>query len=162
MVSARALLIPAFILLSSCAAAPNEFEFPSWGDTGYDGFVESIDIVAGSAAVNCGFFDLVNLEGDASNRDDGLDCALRSYRSGLPFKYGTVRLPEDSYAWEILVRSPEGENWLIVYDIMIDGTEPQIWFKKCEAVMFRKRLSSYEGKNCTKYDGSEDPTWNAT
>ncbi len=153
--------IVTLILLAGCSSTPEAFDFPDWGNVGYEGFADSIDVVAGSDAVNCGFFDLLTEEG-RRDRAHGVRCAKHAYADGIPFKFGTVRLPLDSYAYEVLLRSPSGENWRIVYDIMIDSTAPQIWFQKCESVEFERRPHHYRVHDCTPYDGSEDPNWSGS
>ncbi len=156
------LAVPLFLLFAGCATAPDPGQYQNWQNVGYDGFAESIDIVAGSNARDCGFYNLMNKDARKAARQVGLGCAEQAFSEGVAFKFGTVRLPIDSYAYEVLIRSPDGENWLIVYDIIVDGTDPQIWFKKCESIAFPRRNGFYEGKDCIEYDGSNDPVWNGT
>jgi|GEM_PF-6201599 len=100
-------------------------------------------VYGGAGAKNCGFFNLVLDEDRAKAESGGIKCARQAYDGGTPFKFGTVRLPTDSYDYEVLVRSSTGDNWLIVYDIMVDGTDPQTWFKKFESIKFRGRSLGY-------------------
>ncbi len=157
----RVSVIVSLSVLVGCTSTPETFDFPAWENVGYEGFVESIDVVAGASARNCGFFNLLTGEGRAE-RIRGLKCAEQAYADGAPFKYGTVLIPHDSYVYEVLLRTPTGENWRIVYDIMIDGTVPQIWFRICDSVSWARNGRAYEIHDCTPYDGSEDPVWNGT
>lgn len=148
-------------LVAGCASGPETQNFPDWEGVGYEGFADSIDVVAGAGARNCGFFNLLTEEGRRGRRR-GIRCAQQAYADGVPFKFGTVRLPIDSYAYEVLVRSSTGENWEIVYDILIDGTSAQIWFRKCESISLSRNRPGYEVHDCAPYDGSEDPNWNGS
>ncbi|MEM7430355.1 MAG: hypothetical protein AAF351_00320 [Pseudomonadota bacterium] len=156
----RTFSIPLFALLFGCVSALGIDDYLDWQHYGYDGFARSIDEVAGTDARNCGVYNLMSRDSRAAAESAGIQCARAAYEQGVAFKFGTVRLPIDSYAHEVLVRSSTGENWLIVYDIMIDGAAPQIWFQKCESVTFEGRNVTYEGNHCIEYDGSDDLIWN--
>tara|TARA_R110002049_G_scaffold308955_1_gene515169 strand:- start:1456 stop:1935 length:480 start_codon:yes stop_codon:yes gene_type:complete len=156
----RLLAISIIALTVGCVSTPEIDEYLDWQNVGYDGFAKSIDTVAGDGAKNCGFFSVMSRDGRKASERFGIECAKNAYEQGFAFKFGTVRLPIDSYAHEVLVHSSAGENWLIVYDIIVDGSDPQIWFQKCESVTFPIRGVAYEGHNCVEYDGSNDPIWN--
>lgn len=64
------------------------------------------------------------------------------------FRYGSVRIPMDSYATEVLVRSADGSLWLLVHDVMIDGEAPQFWVQRCGKLRFKADYSGYLIEGC--------------
>lgn len=138
------------IAVTICGCASNTIEnidFKEWYPIGYEGFLESINLSSGSNVENCGFHDLMTEEGKKSV-EYGYKCARQNANAGKPFKFGTVRLPIDSFAFEILIGTADSEYWLVVYDVMIDGDAPQQWAKKCNSIKFSRKNQDYEGKRC--------------
>ncbi len=123
-----------------------------WKPMGYSGFIESINNLLGENSVNCGFYDITRNIGEprSTNRrlaDKGLNCAIKADRSGKSYKYGTKRLPVDSYAYEILLKTSDSEYWLIVLDVMLGSDDDtQLWIEKCSNVIFQEK--SYKGIDC--------------
>ena len=75
-------------------------------------------------------------------------CARDAFATGHAFRYGSVRIPVDSYATEVLVRSKDGALWLLVHDVMIDGEAPQFWVQRCERLRFKPDHSGFEIGGC--------------
>ena len=141
-------LLSTSLLILGCAAEPPRLDYPPWDEVGYVGFRDYVDRKAGPAALNCGFFETMNRRRQRSYEVPGFSCVGHAVRNGIPFKYGTVRIPEDSYAFEVLVRDANGHYWDITYDVMLDGDAPQQWVKRCEVVKLDRRFSTYEVNGC--------------
>ena len=141
-------LLSICLLALGCAAEPPKLDYPPWGEVGYQGFAEYVDRKAGRDALNCGFFETFDRRRQRTYKVPGFACVDHAIRNGLPFKYGTVRLPIDSYAFEVLVRDSSGAYWDITYDVMIDGDAPQQWVKQCKFVELDHRFSTYEVGSC--------------
>ena len=144
----------ACLLSGLCAAcvAPEAQLWPhAWEPRGYQGFSESIDAFAGPLAIDCGFFDMT--EGKTigmGQRRQALACIAEATDRGLAFKFGTLRMPIDSYAHEIFVRTTKGQSWMIVYDVMIDGDAPQQWNRLCASVQVDPRTLLLHGEGCVE------------
>ena len=96
---------------------------------------------------DCGFVNLI--EDDSKKRlRAGMHCARDAFAAGNAFRYGSVRIPMDSYATEVLVRSADGALWLLVHDVMIDGETPQFWVQRCERMRFKPDNSGFEIDGC--------------
>ncbi len=140
--------LAASIVATSCTSGPPILEYPPWGDVGYNGFSEYVDQKAGPNALNCGFFETFDRRRQRSYKVPGFDCVRHAVENNLSFKYGTVRLPIDSYAYQVLVRDESGVFWDITYDVMIDGDAPQQWVRRCEIVELIAQYSSYQVEDC--------------
>lgn len=123
----------------------------AWLNVGYKGFGESIAALAGSGAVDCGF---VNLLGESrpkrAQRKRAIACVRDASSRGVPFKFGTLRVPIDSYVHEVYVRTAAGERWKIVYDIMIDGDAPQQWNATCKDISVDPKTLYLNGTECVE------------
>ena len=138
------------LILFGCASEPPKTSYPEWGEVGYNGFTDYVDRKAGPSAINCGFFETFDRRAPRPYKVPGFDCVQYAIKNQLPFKFGTVRIPIDSYAYEVLVRDESGNFWEIVYDVMLDGDAPQQWVRRCKSVDLAPRYSAYEGKDCEK------------
>lgn len=147
------LLFVIFIVVCSCAQNTYIAVEP-WPQISYTGFKGSIDKLAGEGATDCGFHDLMSKEGKKSYKS-GVRCAKEASKRGLPFKFGTVRLPIDSIAHEVLVLSQKSEYWLIVNDRMFDDDSPQQWTQKCKEIKFKNYVLFYQGVECTEVKNGE-------
>lgn len=136
------------IVVFSCAQSTYIAVEP-WPQISYTGFKESIDKLAGEGAIDCGFHDLMSREGKRSYKL-GVKCVKEAVMRGHSFKFGTVRLPIDSIAHEILVLSPKSEYWLVVNDRMFDDDSPQQWTQKCKEIKFNSYVLFYGGVGCTE------------
>jgi hypothetical protein len=125
-----------------------------WAPLGYDGFSESIDLLVGSSAVDCGFVNLLETP-NAATRHRAYDCVRTALKNGQPFKFGTLRIPIDSYAYEVLARTPTGELWQITYDRMLVAEEgQQQWNRICKSARVDRRTLVMMAENCvSKPDG---------
>src|SRR5262245_57997208 len=130
-----------FGMLTGCAAAPilDRPNHGAWQPMGYAGFSESIDALVGSTAIDCGFLNMLDTKTTDAMKRRASDCVQAAMSGGQPFKFGTVRVPIDSYAYEVLARSSTGELWQITYDQMLleeDGA--QQWNKVCKSATLER------------------------
>jgi hypothetical protein len=130
-----------------------------WQPMGYQGFVESIDALVGPEAVDCGFFRIGGDEVTARVKRQAYQCVQSALKARQPFKFGTFRIPIDSYAHEILARSSRGELWQITYDVMLTDDETgQQWNQICNSVSIDKRTLLVLGTDCVSQpDGRLNP-----
>ena len=125
---------------------------------GYQGFAESIDALVGPAAIDCGFLNLLDEKlGEAAKRK-AYQCVRSALSGRQPFKFGTLRIPTDSYGYEVLARSPQGELWRVTFDLMLtDDESGRQWNQVCKSVTIDADLI-VRGKNClSKPDGRLNP-----
>src|SRR5262245_8547732 len=105
------------LVFGSCLAAePGSAKLP-WEPTGYQGFVESIEALVGPDAIDCGFHNLLDEKLTEAARAQAYRCVRDALKGNRPFKFGTLRIPVDSYGYEVLVRSPRGELWCVTFDL---------------------------------------------
>lgn len=144
------------LLLGACASI-EDYESHLWPKYAYSGFSEKIDRIAGGDAIDCGFYDLTQRNSNALKENAaGLsDCVKASIKSDKPFKIGSVRIPVDSAAYEVLVYSPEKEYWTIVFDWMLDGSNAIHWVKRCDSVNVDVKSLSYKGEGCREVSAEE-------
>lgn len=144
------------VLLSGCSVV-DIYEQGLWPQYAYPGFSEKIDRIAGSGAIDCGFYDRVSRDSDSLKKErSGLsDCVVKSIEKGRTFKFGSVRIPTDSYAYEVLVLSPDNEFWTITFDLMLDGSNAIHWVKRCEWVNVDIKSLSYKGDVCREVSAEE-------
>jgi hypothetical protein len=137
-------------LLGGCAA-PIRYAAGEWAPIGYVGFSEAVDSVAGDGAIDCGFVNLLQDLGAAAQRE-AFRCVQRAVKRGDAFKYGTLDIPIDSFAYEVLARPKSGQFWLRTYDVMLppDDAERAQWTKRCQSIRLKPRRMTYEGVNCTE------------
>ncbi|WMS89018.1 hypothetical protein [Pleionea litopenaei] len=124
----------------------------NWNPMGYDGFSNKLNELSGVDAINCGFFDLTerNPSSIAASKL-GYRCAREASEKGLPFKFGTKRIPTDSYAYEVLILTPDKHYWLVTLDVMLGRVDAtQQWNKKCKSVMISD--NDYKGSDCENVD----------
>lgn len=143
--------------LTGCASPVSQSP-SAWNDFGYEGFGAKIERLAGPNAKHCGAINLVNKK-DPTNRgasvEQGLKCIAESMAAGVPFKYGTVRIPIDSYLFEALVYTSAKEVWIVHYDVMLDGTDNMHDIQLCEGLDLKNSSSTFEGINCNKITTKE-------
>ncbi len=144
------------ILAASGCASVKEYKHSLWPQYAYPGFSEKIDRVSGDTSIDCGFYDLTSrTESIRRQRKEGFfDCVEKYTQEKAPFKFGSVRIPADSYAYEILIYSQDGEYWTITFDLMLDGSGAIHWVKRCESIKLEHQKLSYDGINC-KEDSTE-------
>jgi hypothetical protein len=138
------------MLLCSCATAETPPVAHAWPLSGYEGFVESIDAFVGPAVVDCGFFNLLEGKPTSNARHRALTCVERAIKSGQTFKYGTERLPIDSFATEVIARTADGKLWMVVFDVMVDGDAPQQWNQVCQSVAVDPRTMIIDAQGCVE------------
>src|SRR5262249_23327730 len=114
------------------AAAPATAQ--PWKPVGYQGFAESIDALVGPGAIDCGFLDLLHEKQGAIAKREAYQCVRSALQGRRPFKFGTLRIPADSYGYEILARTPQGELWRVTFDRMLtDDESGQQWNQVCKS-----------------------------
>lgn len=143
--------------LTACASPVTQSP-SAWNDFGYEGFGQKIERLAGPKAIHCGVMNLVNKK-DPGNRgasvEQGRKCIADSMAAGVPFKYGSVRIPIDSYLFEALVYTPTKEIWIVHYDVMLDGTDNMHDIQRCEGLDLKKSSSTFVGINCEQITTQE-------
>ena len=97
--------------------------------------------------IDCGFVSLVADQPREELRT-GMRCARQAFGTSAAFRFGSVRIPMDSYATEVLVRRADGSLWLLVHDVMIDGDAPQFWTQRCGHVRFKPDNSGFVIDGC--------------
>jgi hypothetical protein len=134
------------ILSGVCVAEPEVIRH--WEPVGYQGFAESIDALAGPNAIDCGFLNLLDEKlGDAA-KEKAYQCVQMALMSKRPFKFGTLRIPTDSYGYEVLARTPQGELWRVTYDRMLtDDESGRQWSEVCKSVSIDRALV-VRGRDC--------------
>lgn len=146
----RCILLSVF-LLSCCSA--NEEKPPSmpsgWDDIhGLFGLGERIDAVASSETKDCGFFDLIRSDATDPQLIRKWDCVSNLSLNTTPFKFGSLRLPIDSYVYEVVVRDNVGQYHMFTLDLSADVTSAQLWVERCSRVEFNDEILGYSRENC--------------
>ena len=138
-----------------CVAAP---PVSHWEPRGYQGFTESIDALVGPDALDCGFLNLLDEKLSETSKRAAYQCVQSALSGKRAFKFGTLRIPADSYGYEILARTPQGELWRVTFDLMLtDDESGQQWNQVCKAASIDKQLIVH-GKDCVnKPDGRLQP-----
>jgi hypothetical protein len=133
------------LTLAACASVPPSPQ--TWEVCRCDWLEQQARELAGPGMIDCGF---VNLIGGRSGDEvrAGMRCARMAVKTSAAFRYGSVRIPMDSYATEVLVRSADGSLWLLVHDVMIDGEAPQFWAQRCGKLRFKADYSGYLIEGC--------------
>jgi len=143
------------VTLAACASAPTSPSSApeSWKDCHCDWLEQETRAIAGPQMKECGFVDLVE---DASPRRirAGMRCARQAFEGATPFRYGSISIPIDSYAREILIRSGDGTLWLVTHDVMIDGEAPQLWRQRCKELRFKTGDAGYVISGCENTEAS--------
>jgi hypothetical protein len=133
------------ITVSACATLPPAPQ--SWESCHCDWLAQQASELAGPDMIDCGFVNLVGVRPRAEIRG-GISCAREAFRNSAPFRYGSVRIPLDSYATEVLVRHADGSLWLLVHDVMLDGAAPQYWVHRCEKLRFKPGNTGFVIESC--------------
>ena len=138
------------LLLCACATGAQSAG-DAWASQGYSGFAGSVDSLVGPDAVDCGFFDLMKDLPSRKIRRQAEQCVNNAVRDGRNFKFGTLRLPMDSYATEVIARTADGKLWSIVFDVMIDGDAPQQWNRICQEVGIDRATMIITTEGCVEH-----------
>lgn len=152
-------IVPVALLLLSCATSQQTTPDGNvWASFAYEGFGAKVERLAGGDAIDCGVINRVN-KNDPINKGNSIKraraCVDKSVASGVPFKYGTVRIPLDSYLFEALVYTPTNEYWIVHYDVMLDGTDNMHVIKRCKRIDLARSDSIFEGVDCVNVSISE-------
>jgi hypothetical protein len=114
-----------------------EVERP-WKEHAYPGFVESIDVLVGAGAHDCGYYDTHDRRQTPALHADVRRCVEDAMASGNPFKFGYEGLSVDALEWQVIARAPSAELWVVQIFRSIgngDGRLQQI-NKVCASVKF--------------------------
>lgn len=136
------------VALTACSLHKSESQKLAWPQIGFAGLNEKIDQLAGDEAKNCGFYDLTNTKQQDQYQDAVAVCVKNAVSRQQPFKLASVRIPVDSYAYEILVFTKEQEYWLITYDVMLDQSDANLWARVCKKISIDSANFGYEGNGC--------------
>lgn len=152
-------IIPFALLLLSCATSQQTTpDGRAWAFFAYEGFGAKVERLAGTDAIDCGVINQVN-KSDPVNKGNSVKkaraCVEKSVAGRVPFKYGTVRIPLDSYLFEALVYSPTNEYWIVHYDVMLDGTDNMHVIKRCKGIDLARSDSIFEGTDCVEVSTQE-------
>ena len=126
---------------TGCVAAPPEQNWPRT-------FEGEIARIAGDGVVDCGFLRLTAKGSSASERRASRECMETARRENRPFKYGTVRVPMDSTAWEVFVHTGQGD-YLLVQDEMVLQDFVRRWSQRCEIMMVHERTGIIVAEECS-------------
>lgn len=138
-----------FTILAVAPAAAVEGMPPDWSQVGNSAFRAAITKLVGSDMVDCGLFSLDGLENPKrSERRRALNCIADARKRGVPFKYGTRRIPIDSFADEVYVGSAAGETWMLIFDVMVVDYTYQMWIQRCESVSIDRKTLIMHGEKC--------------
>lgn len=145
-------IAPFALLLLSCATSQQTTpDGSAWTSFAYEGFGAKVERLAGTDAIDCGVINRVN-KNDPVNKGNSVRkaraCVEESVANGVPFKYGTVRIPLDSYLFEALVYTPSKEYWIVHYDVMLDGIDNMHVIKRCKQIDLARSDSIFEGVDC--------------
>ena len=122
---------------------------PDWSQVGNTTFRAVIDKLIGADPVDCGLFSLTVLENPKrADRRRALDCIAKAKKRGVPFKYGTRRIPIDSFADEVYVGTAAGETWRLTFDVMVVDFTYQMWIQRCESVSVDRKTLIMSGEKC--------------
>ena len=130
--------------LAGCAGAPYSKE--PWPTI----FAEDLRHIAGESFADCGFHDLLNRKPSRAERRDVLACLEGARRAGKSSRFGTFRLPIDSYAWEVYLRTTNGDAWMLVVDQMVDEESAQYWVLKCREVEVDRATLVLRREDCVQ------------
>jgi hypothetical protein len=131
------------ILLAACSARGAKTSESA------EEFLQSIDRLAGTGAIDCGIHDYPGETMGADTRRAAVTCAQSALGSGKPFKYGTRRIPIDSLGTEILVRAPDSTLWLIDHDREPAAKLPQQWNFTCTSTTVDAQTMNIDRGKCT-------------
>jgi hypothetical protein len=135
-------------LLWACTSFADRPGHGPWEPVAYVGFVESIDRLAGEGAIDCGMHDFVEKQLTWSEKRAAYGCVQHALRTGVPFKYGSQRVPIDSIATEVVVRTPDSALWLITHDRMLGEEAQQQWNQTCRTVQVDRRTMIISRVDC--------------
>lgn len=110
-----------------------------------------INRLAGSNSINCGIRNHVEASDPVNTHmtpTDSRACVKAAIQSKTPFRYGSIRIPIDSYLFEAAVLTKSGEYWLINYDSMVDDSGSLHDIARCKSINFDYAAMIYSGINC--------------
>lgn len=146
-------------LLASCTTpavkAPDK---SPWEAFGYKGMAEEVNLLAGDESLNCGIHNRLNTSDPVNShmtQADSKQCIKNAISTQTPFRYGSVRIPIDSYLFDALVLSKPGQYWIVKYDAMLDGASAQRFIERCGSIRVNYDTLQYQGISCQKVDEVE-------
>jgi hypothetical protein len=146
----RCVLFAITAIAATIAPARAQFESRvDWPMLGNASFRATIDKLVGPDAVDCGVYALTVVDKPRrADRRRVSTCIADASRRGVPFKYATRRIPIDSMADEVYLRSTSGEMWVLVFDLMLGDPSIQIWYNKCALVSVDSKTLIIFGEKC--------------
>lgn len=149
----RALMMTftAAVLVACTTPAVKQADTSAWQAFGYKGMAGKINRLAGVASFNCGIRNYLEPNDPVNTHMSPADsraCIKQSILSKTPFRYGSIRIPIDSFLFDALVLSSTGEFWAVRYDTMLDGTGNSHFIERCKSVKVDYSKLTYEGVDC--------------
>lgn len=138
-------------LLSACYHSTKPANTLPWENFGYMGMANKINNLAGAASINCGIRNYLSKDDPVNTQispSDSKYCIKNAIETNTPFRYGSIRIPVDSFLFQALVLSSKGEFWLIQYDSMVDGSSSLHDIQRCKSVNIDYAKITYSGNEC--------------
>jgi len=151
----RAAAVLSLAWLTGCASTtPPIWPGPGWQMGGNAEFRAAVARLAEGATIDCGMHEM-GRPLDPAVRRRVHDCVSRALRGNEAFKFGTARMPLDSFVTEVLVRSSDGKLWFLVYDwIPIEEYVTQ-WNATCSTASVDRKTLYVDAAQCKEH--SEGP-----
>ena len=152
------ILLTIFLLSACSSQSTKRFHTSAWEDFGYEGMAGKINRLAGTTSANCGIRNHL-ASNDPVNKQMSVaqsrSCIKTAIKQQTPFRYGSIRIPIDSFLFSALVLSQTGEFWLIDFDSMIDGSGSLHNIKKCSSVQIDYLYITFNGTDCQPVSAQE-------
>lgn len=148
---ALAIICSAVVLAACTPQVVKQWDTSPWKAFGYKGMAAKINRLAGIDSLNCGIHNKLESNDPANShmtQTDSRDCVKQSILTKTPFRYGSIRIPTDSYLFDVLVLSSTGEYWTVRYDAMLDGSGSAHFIERCNSVKINYSDLTYEGVDC--------------
>ncbi|MET0355689.1 MAG: hypothetical protein ABW044_02870 [Cellvibrio sp.] len=152
-------MVSAVLITSACTSAPvKPSNTSNWVDFGYEGMAAKINRLAGVGSINCGIRNHIEPD-DSVNKlltpNESKACVKAAMKANTPFRYGSIKIPTDSYLFDALVLSSNGEFWTIKYDYMLDGSGNHHVIQRCKSASVEYAEMIYRGTDCQNVPTAE-------
>jgi len=120
----------------------------TWPWCCYDGFMESVDALAGPGASDCGYLNFAAAKVSSEQQRKSGRCVRAALEGAQPFKFANS--PSEAQSLRVLLRSQEGALWIVKYwreRSHVDIAEHEL-NKTCKTVSFDDKTLDFEGHDC--------------